>query len=136
MIHTIMNLRNPKMLIENLCQIPRKWFKPRAFLKCLMLKVTAGSLMKQRAGFISKYGNTLTGTYLVDFNPRNFQFLVGFSFETPFPMSSSVMTLVSKDVESSCASFDLCEKFARGCPHSNAYAKVKNWIFPYSVPRK
>ena len=32
-----------------------------------MLKVTAGILMKQRAGFISKYGNTLTGTYLADF---------------------------------------------------------------------
>ena len=59
-----MNLRNPKMLIENLCLTPRKWFRQRAFRKCLILKVTAGSLTMQRAGSISKYGSMLIGTNL------------------------------------------------------------------------
>ena len=51
-----------------------------------------------------------------NFNPRNFNFLVGFSFKTIFAPPRPITTLVSKDVEFSCASFDLYEKFARWCP--------------------
>ena len=51
-----------------------------------------------------------------NFNPRNFHFLVSFPFETIFPLSLSVTTLISEDVEFYCASFDICEKFARWCP--------------------
>ena len=45
-----------------------------------------------------------------------FHFLVSFSWETIFPLSLSVTTLISADVDFFCASFDVCEKFARRCP--------------------
>ena len=51
-----------------------------------------------------------------NFNPRNFRFLVGFSCKTIFAPSPTTTTLVSKDVEFSGASFDICEKFAAWCP--------------------
>ena len=49
-------------------------------------------------------------------NPRNFQFLVGFSFVGFTHCTPTVIRLKSKDVEYSCASFGLCEYFARVCP--------------------
>ena len=51
-----------------------------------------------------------------NFHPRNFKFLVSFSFKTIFAPTPTTTTLVSKDVEFSCASFDICEKFAASCP--------------------
>ena len=50
-----------------------------------------------------------------NFNLRNFHFLSVFSFETLFPLSPSVMTLILKGVEFSCVSFGLSGKFACGC---------------------
>ena len=51
-----------------------------------------------------------------NYNPRNFQFLVSFSYKTIFPLSPYVTTLLSEDVEFSYASFGLYEKFIQECP--------------------
>ena len=51
-----------------------------------------------------------------NFNPRNFHFLVGFSFKTIFPQPPPRTILVSKDVDFFRASFDICEKFVPSCP--------------------
>ena len=51
-----------------------------------------------------------------NFNPRNFWFLVGFSFKTIFAPSPTTTTFISKDAELSCTSFDTCERFAASCP--------------------
>ena len=56
---------------------------------------------------------------LRNFNPRNFQFLVGFSFKTIFAPSPTTTTFISKDAEFLCAPFDTCEKFAACCPLPN-----------------
>ena len=62
-----------------------------------------------------------------NFNPRNFQFSVGFSFETLFPLPPSVTTFISKDVEFYCASFDISEKFVASCaPTDTPTRKLKN----------
>ena len=53
-----------------------------------------------------------------NFNPRNFQLLVSFSFKTIFAPSPTTPTSVSKDVEFSCASFDICQNFAASRPHT------------------
>ena len=53
-----------------------------------------------------------------NFNPRNFWFLVSFSFKTIFPQSPPVMSLISKDGEFYCASFDICQNFAPSCPRT------------------
>ena len=64
-----------------------------------------------------------------NFNPRNFQFSVGFSFETLFPLPPSVTTFISKDVEFYCASFDIYEKFAGACPPTQTPTqKLKSWF--------
>ena len=77
--------------------------------------------------------------YLFDprnFHPRNFHFLVSFSLETIFPLSPSVPTLISKDAEFPCASFDTCEKFATSCPLSKRPRKNSKVIFRRSAPGK
>jgi len=51
-----------------------------------------------------------------NFNPRNFRFLVSFSFETIFPLSRLRRHFTLKDMKFSGASFGLCEKFTRWCP--------------------
>ena len=48
------------------------------------------------------------GTYLISRQPTQFQL--------PLFLSRSVTTLISEDLEFSCASIDLYENFARGCP--------------------
>ena len=53
-----------------------------------------------------------------NFNPRNFWFLVGFSFKTIFAPSPTTTIFISKDAEFLCASFDTCEKFVASCPHA------------------
>ena len=51
-----------------------------------------------------------------NFNPRNFHFLVSFPFETIFPLSPSVTTLISEDVEFYCVLFNISEKLVGRCP--------------------
>jgi len=64
---------------------------------------------------------------LRNFNPRNFQFFVGFSFKTIFAPSPTTMKFISKDVEFSCASFDICLKFVACCPRTETPTqKFKN----------
>ena len=64
---------------------------------------------------------------LRNFNPRNFQFFVGFSFKTIFAPSPTTMKFISKDVEFSCASFDICLKFVAYCPRTETPTqKFKN----------
>ena len=65
----------------------------------------------------------IRGTYLMSpkptqFQPTQFPFLVSFSFKTIFAPPPTKTTLVSKDAEFSCASFDTCEKFVASCPHA------------------
>ena len=61
---------------------------------------------------------------------------VGFSFETLFPLSPSVMTLIFKDVEFSCASFGLSGNFASGCSPTQTPTQMLKKYFWGSVPRK
>ena len=68
-----------------------------------------------------------------NFNPRYINFSVGFSFKTIFAPHRPITTLVSKDVEFSCAYFDLCKKLAGGCPPTRTTTQMfKNEfsIFP------
>ena len=64
-------------------------------------------------------------------NPRNYQFLVSFSFETIFPLSPSATILVSKDVKFSGASSSLYKKFNRRRPLTQTPTqkfKIGFWI--------
>ena len=48
-------------------------------------------------------------------------------------------TLVSNDEDNSCASFDECQKFDRGCPvgtYPNAHTKIKKSIYDIQFPAK
>ena len=49
-----------------------------------------------------------------------------------FSLSAGI-SWASKDMEFSCAYFDICEKYAASYP--NAYAKVQKWIFVIEFPR-
>ena len=73
---------------------------------------------------------------LRNFNPRYFQFLVGFSFKTIFAPSPTTTTLKSKDVEFSFASFDICQKFVASCPLPKRPRKNLKMNFRFSLPRK
>ena len=84
---------------------------------CLILKITQNVRLFTLINFIYNIrGIHLISCQPTQLQPRNFRFLVGFSFETIFAPSPPTTTLVSKDVEFSCASFEICKKFARWCP--------------------
>ena len=59
-----------------------------------------------------------------NFNPRNFQFWVGFWFKTIFAPSPTTTTFISKDAEFSCASFDTCEKFVASYPNAQTPTQI------------
>ena len=63
-------------------------------------------------------------------------FLVSFSLKTIFAASLTTTTLISKDVEFSCASFDLCQKFAASCLLPKRPRKNFKIDFRFSLPRK
>ena len=68
-----------------------------------------------------------------NFNPRNFQFLVGFSFKTIFAPSPTTTKFISKDAELSCASFGIYEKFAASCPLTETPTQMsKSWFSVFS----
>ena len=49
----------------------------------------------------------------------------------------TVMTLISKDKDNSCASFDKCQKFDRVCPPTHTHTqKFKSRFTIFSSPKK
>ena len=62
-----------------------------------------------------------------NFNSRNFRFWVG---------TVTVIRFEPKDVEFFCASFELCEKFVRGCPLTQTPMQKLKLDFWGSVHRK
>ena len=69
-----------------------------------------------------------------NFEPCDGQCLVGFSFETIFPLLPSVATLISEDVVIYCVSYDVCEICRRMSTYSIAHAKVRKLIFDIRFP--
>ena len=51
-------------------------------------------------------------------------------------LTPTTTTLVSKDTEFSCASFEACEKFAASCPLPKRLRKNFKMDFRFSLPRK
>ena len=65
-----------------------------------------------------------------NFNPRNFRFLVSFSFETIFPLSRSATTFHTERCEIFRRIFwSIWKVYSMMPTHSNAHAKVQNWIW-------
>ena len=84
--------------------------------RCFFLKITQGVQLFTLISFIHKIkGIHLISCQPTQFSPPNFSIFGRFLFKTIFAPTPTTTTLVSKDVEFFCASFDICEKFATSC---------------------
>ena len=105
--------------------------------RCFNLKITQGVQLFTLISFIHK----IKGIHFIlcqptQFSPPNFSIFGRFSFKTIFAPTPTTTTLVSKDVEFSCASFEICKKFARWCPPTQTPTQKLKIGFPKTSSRE